>query len=373
MKCPFYDKGCGGCRDIDQMYGDTLKKKEARIKKLFPQSEKIMGAEMPIHYRNKVLRTFANGKQSLYSGIYKAGTHQVISIKDCLLEDPDACRMAFGITELLAKEGINAYREDYHKGVLRHMQLRRGARSGETVVTLVTGTEELPNGEAIAKKIIEKYPAVRGVVQNYNPRDNSAVFGFKDKLLAGRDELWDTMCGLKVCLTGRTFYQVHTPQAEKLYDLAVKTAGLTGTENVLDAYCGVGVIGMRAAREARQVTGIEIVKPSVLCAQKSARVNRIENITFTCGDVMQSLKNSKEHFDCVFVDPPRAGCDVAFLKALAEHAPEKIVYISCFPESLARDVLLLSGYDYTPEFVKPVDLFPFTEHVETVALLTLNR
>ncbi len=373
MNCPFAQKGCGGCRGTDKMYGDTLKEKEARVRAFFPQCEKILGCETPLHSRNKLLRTFANGKQSLYSGIYRAGTHQVISVDRCSLEDERLQSTAESITEILKNAGFSAYREDFHRGTLRHMILRIAPRTGQMLATLITGTETLENGEAIAREIIFKNPAVKGVIHNYNPRESSAVLGFKDRLLYGRDEIWDELCGLDVCLNSRSFYQVNAAQAEKLYDTAIRMASLTKEDHVLDAYCGVGVIGMCAAVKCGSVTGVEIVKPAVACAEKAARRNGLDNISFIAGDVLKALRDKEKHFDCVFCDPPRAGLSEAFLRALAEHAPERIVYISCFPETLARDTGLLSEYGYAVNAVRPVDMFPYTEHVENVILLSQQK
>ena len=373
MNCPFAQKGCGGCRGTDKMYGDTLREKEARVRALFPQCEKILGCETPLHSRNKLLRTFANGKESLYSGIYRAGTHQVISIDRCLQEDERLQKAAESITAILRNAGLSAYREDFHRGTLRHMILRLAPRTGQMLLTLVTGTETLENGEALAREIMRKNPAVKGVIHNYNPRESSAVLGFKDRLLAGKDEIRDELCGLDVCLNSRSFYQVNAAQAEKLYDTAIRMASLTKEDHVLDAYCGVGVIGMCAAVKCGSVTGVEIVKPAVACAEKAARRNGLDNIAFIAGDVLKALRDKEKHFDCVFCDPPRTGLSEAFLRALAEHAPERIVYISCFPETLARDTGLLSEYGYAVNAVRPVDMFPYTEHVETVLLLSQQK
>lgn len=370
MNCALSDKGCGGCRDLKCAYGESLKNKENRIRALYPDCEKILGAEKPVHYRNKVLRSFANGKQKLYAGFYREGTHQILSVKDCLLEDETASRIAFDAAEILADLGCDAYREDFHKGTVRHMIIRRAFHTGDCLLTIVTGTEDFSMGTEFAARISRKYPCIKGVIQNLNPRNSSAVLGFRDRLLFGKDEIWDEMCGLDVCLNSRSFYQVNTPQAEKLYEIAVRNAALTKEDRVLDAYSGVGVIGMCAAMRAGQVTGIEIVKPAVECARKAARKNGIENISFLCGDVLQALRDENAHYTCVFVDPPRAGCSAEFISALVNHAPERIVYISCFPDTLKRDTNYLEANGYTLQAVKPVDMFPYTEHVETITLMS---
>ena len=369
MKCALAQKGCGGCEHIDKMYGDTLREKRNALHALFPQCEEVRGMEDPRHYRNKVLRTFANGRDALYSGIYRVGTHQVISARTCLLENERAGQIAFIATEILADMKLPAYREDFRKGLLRHLQVRRAHRSGQALVTVVTSGADFTQGKEFAEKLMKKCPDVRGVVQSINDRNTSAVMGFRSRILDGRDEMWDEMCGLHVCLTSRTFYQVNTAQAEKLYACAIDYAALTPADTVLDAYCGVGLIGMLAAQKAGKVTGVEIVSPSIDCARKAARVNKITNIDFVCADAGKALREGAYKPSVVFVDPPRAGCDRVFIDALLTAAPERIVYVSCNPETLRRDANLL-GSRYTLEKVQGFDLFPYTAHTEAVALLT---
>jgi len=369
MKCTLAEKGCGGCSYLQKMYGDVLREKSESFRKLFPQAESIVGAEDPRYYRNKALRTFANGRESLYAGFYKAGTHQVLSVKRCLLEDRRLGQIADIAVEMLAEMRLPAYREDFGKGILRHMQLRRAHESGQVLVTIVTGSADFPGGTEFAERLMKKCPEIRAVTQSINDRRTSAVMGLKHKVLAGRDEIWDTLCGLKVCLTSRTFYQINSAQAEKLYRRAIEWAQLTKSDEVLDAYCGVGLIGQLAAQQAGHVTGVEIVKPSVECAKRSARVNRIENIDFICADAPKALEDGKIKPSVVMVDPPRAGCEKRFLDAVIHTAPGRIVYISCNPETLRRDVDILEKTGYRLEKVQPFDLFPYTPHTEAVALL----
>jgi len=370
MKCPFSQKGCGGCHNIDTMYGVLLKQKNDRFHAFFPDAEKIVGAQEPTRYRNKVLRTFAQGRESLYAGIYREGTHQVISVRDCLLENKRADEIAQTALDILAAMHVPAYREDFHKGVVRHLQVRRAPTSGQAVVTVVTGTKAFAEGTEFAKRLMQKCPEVRGVTQSFNDRATSAVMGYTSTLLGGRDEIWDDMCGLHVCLSSRTFYQVNTAQAEKLYTKAIELAGLTESDTVLDAYCGVGMIGMLAAKKAGHVTGIELVKPSVDCARAAARVNKLQNIDFVVGDAAAALKNNTFTPNVILMDPPRAGCDPRFLEAVSASTADRIVYISCNPETLKRDIGILRLAGWTLQSVHPFDLFPYTEHIETVVLLS---
>lgn len=369
MNCPFSEKGCGGCTGIAEQYGSLLKAKNDAFGRLFPHAEPMVGMADPRAYRNKVLRSFANGKTSLYHGMYRAGTHQILSVHRCLIENNRANEIANCALEILSAMGLPAYREDFHKGLLRHMQVRRGHHSGQALVTVITGGEEFPGGKEFAAKLMARCPEVRGVIHNINPRGDSAVMGYRSRLLAGRDEMWDTMSGLQVCLTSRSFYQINTAQAEKLYAKALQYAALTPEDTVLDAYCGVGVISMLAARQAGRVIGIEIVPDAVRCAQRAARRNQIDNIEFLCGDTAKVLQKDGLSPTVVLMDPPRAGCSEDFLQAVAACQPRRLVYISCNPQTLRRDVDWLEGAGYRLEMAQPFDLFPYTGHVESVVKL----
>ena len=373
MRCPLADKGCGGCTGLNTRYGDLLAQKQAAFRCLFPDALPIVGAENPTHFRNKVLRSFANGKDSLYHGLYRRGTHQILSVRTCALENERATEIANTALELLTGLGLPAYREDFHRGVLRHLLVRRVPGTGQALVTVITGSENFPHGEEFAKSLLSTCPDVRGVLHNINPRNDSAVLGPRSRLLAGQNEIWDRMNGLDVCLNAGSFYQINTAQAEKLYAHAVSLAALTSEDEVLDAYCGVGVIGMLAAAEAKHVTGVELVADAVYCARKAARKNSIQNGTWLCQDAAKYIPQAAAHPDVVFVDPPRAGCSRVFLDALLQCSPRRIVYISCCPQTLRRDVDLLKRSGYRLQVVQPYDLFPYTEHVETVCLLTHNE
>ena len=373
MKCPLSEKGCGGCQGISEAYGELLKRKSERFRSLFPDALPALGMEDPRFYRNKVLRTFANGKSGLYHGLYRTGTHQVISVRRCLLENEQAAHIAQTALDLLSGMGLRAYREDFGSGILRHLLIRRGYHSGQALVTVITGSEKFEGGREFALQLMQACPEVKGVIHNINPRGDSAVMGYRSRILAGRDEIWDTMNGLRVFLNSRSFYQVNTAQAEKLYALAIELAGLSPSDKVLDAYCGVGLLGMLAARKAGQVTGIEIIQDAVACARKTAQYNRIENIRFLKGDTAELLHKADLRPSVVFMDPPRAGCSADFMNAVLSCAPSRIVYISCNPETLRRDADLLIQGGYYMEKVQPVDLFPYTEHVETVCLLYHRR
>ena len=370
MKCPLADKGCGGCIGLNTRYGDLLAQKQTAFRCLFPEALPIVGAENPTHFRNKVLRSFANGKDSLYHGLYRRGTHQILSVRTCALENERATEIANTALLLLTKLGLPAYREDFHRGVLRHLLVRRVPGTGQSLVTVITGSENFPHGEEFANSLLRACPDVLGVLHNINPRTDSAVLGTHTRLLAGQNEIWDRMNGLDVCLNAGSFYQINTAQAEKLYARAVSLASITNQDEVLDAYCGVGVIGMLAASHAKHVTGVELVSDAVFCARKAARKNNIQNGTWLCQDATKYMMQATAHPDVVFVDPPRAGCSRLFLDALLQCAPSRIIYVSCYPQTLRRDVDILRHGGYQLQVVQPYDLFPYTEHTECVVKLT---
>lgn len=369
MKCPLTEKGCGGCVEIAVPYGEHLKCKQTMVQKLFPQALPIVGMEDPRFYRAKVLSTFANGRSGLYSGIYAANSHRVLSVGYCLLHDKRADEIVRTVREMLAGTGLKAYNEDAGTGTLRHMLVRRAAGTGEVLLTLVTAGDELPDGKAIAARIVETCPDITSVVQNINPRKTSAVLGFRERVLYGPGYIDDVLMGMQFRISSRSFYQVNSRQTEKLYRKALDLAALKGGEEVVDAYCGTGTIGILAAPHAAHVTGIEFNADAVKNAVENARLNGLENVSFLRGDAGRILREKQLAADVLFVDPPRAGCDRVFLEALCAAKIPSVVYISCNPETQARDVKFLSRHGYRLESVQPVDMFPWTAHVESVALL----
>lgn len=370
MKCPLTERGCGGCIELAVPYGEHLKHKQAAFVKLFPNALPIVGMEDPRHYRAKVLSTFANGRSGLYSGIYAAGSHRVLSVRDCILHDKRADEIIGAVREMLAQTGLKAYDEDAGTGTLRHMLVRRAAGTGEVLLTLVTPSDVLPDGRSLAAEIVRLCPDVRSVVQNVNPRKTSAVLGFREHVLYGPGYVDDLLMDTRFRISSRSFYQVNSRQTEKLYGKALALANLSGRETVLDAYCGVGTIGILAAKQAAHVTGVEFNADAVKNAVTNARLNGLSNIDFLRGDAGRVLAEKRLDADVVFLDPPRAGCERPFLEALCAAKPQTVVYVSCCPETQARDVKLLTRRGYTLQSVQPVDMFPFTPHVETVCLLS---
>ena len=370
MNCPLQMKRCGGCSRLSVPYENQLRFKTERVRKFFPMAGKIIGMDQPMHYRNKVISAFAWNKDGLISGMYAYGTHYVLPVNECLLENIRADDIVVILRKILSKQGIKAYDEDKKTGLVRFVQVRYAQKTGQALVTIVTAREDFPQGKQIAMELCAACPDVRGVVQNINPRPGSAVLGFREKLLWGRPFIEDELCGLQLMLTSRCFYQVNSAQAAKLYEKALDMAQITEKDSVLDAYCGIGIIGLIASGQARQVVGIELNADSVRMAIENAKRNGRQNITFKQGDAGQVLEKTREHFSLVLLDPPREGCSGQFLQALIQHQPDRICYISCNVETQARDCDALKKAGYTVRACQPVDLFPHTDHVENIVLLS---
>ncbi len=370
MNCPLYRLGCGGCCGLREPYGELLRAKHRRILRYFPQALPPIGMEAPLHYRHKVISTFAPSRGRLTSGIYAQGSHRVLPVHDCYLHDVRLDAVVRCVREILSDYGIPAYDEDRGTGVLRHLQLRKSHADGSVLVTLVCASETLPEGRRAAEAIRSACPDVAGVVFNYNPRKTSAVLGFRESVLAGTDHIEEVLCGCRFRISSRSFFQINPLQAEKLYSNAVALADLRSDSDVIDAYCGVGSLGIIAARKARKVVGLEFNGSAIRDAHVNAGFNGLENIRFIAGDAARLLADSGVRAQTVFLDPPREGCTPMMLEALARYGAPQIVYVSCNPETLSRDAVVLFRKGYRIRTVLPVDLFPYTEHVETICLLS---
>ena len=369
LHCPLQARRCGGCTRLSVPYERQLKYKQQQLEKLFDRVMPIMGMENPYRYRNKIIAAAAHDRNGLLTGQYVYGTHYVLRQDDCLLENAEAVRIVNTVRDILNSHHVLAWDEEKRTGLLRFIQVRYATRTGQALVTLVTADVNFPEGRVIAQEICDQLPAVRGVNQNINRRTGSAVLGFEQVTLAGRPMIEDRMCGLRVRLSSGAFYQVNTVMAEKLYQKAIELADPGSDDTVIDAYCGIGLIGMLAATRAGQVIGIEQNPSAVRLAQQIARENGIEHIHFERGDAARVLHQYTEKADTVLLDPPREGLSAAMTDALCRMLPRQIVYISCNPVTQARDIRLLAGAGYRCSPVWPFDLFPHTEHVESVVKL----
>lgn len=379
-QCPVYRK-CGGCQLQNLSYERQLQWKQDRCRKLLGhlgKVEPILGMEHPYHYRNKVQAAFAWDKRGgrIVSGVYQSGTHWVVPVDSCLTEDEKADEIIVSVRSLLKDFKLRPYDEDTGRGLLRHVLVKRGFGTGEIMVVLVTGTPVFTARKHFVEALLKLHPEITTVVQNVNDTRTSLVLGKNEKVLYGPGTITDTLCGCRFRISPRSFYQINPAQTEVLYKKAMELAGLTGKERVLDAYCGIGTIGIVAARSgAGSVLGVELNRDAVKDAITNARENKIQNIYFTCtdaGEFMADAAVEGEHFDTVFMDPPRAGASEEFLQALCSLAPHRVVYISCNPETLARDLNTLRANHYRVEKLQPVDMFPHTQHIECVVQLSRN-
>ena len=330
--------------------------------------EPIIGMENPYYYRNKVHAVFdRDRKGNIVSGTYEAKTHRVVPVENCLIEDKKSQEIIRTIRGLLKSFKIKTYDEDTGYGLFRHVLIRRGFKSGEIMVVLVLGSPILPSSNNFVKALRKEHPEITTVVLNINDRKTSMILGEREKVLYGKGFIRDELCGCTFRISPKSFYQVNPVQTEILYQKAIEFAHLTGKESVIDAYCGIGTIGLIASGHAKEVVGVELNKDAVKDAILNAKENQIRNVRFFQGDAgefMEAMAAEGNSMDVLFMDPPRAGSDEKFMASAVKMGPEKIVYISCNPETLARDL------KYLVKKIQPVEMFAFTEHVETVVLLS---
>lgn len=375
--CP-YRKKCGGCTCQDQTYEEQLADKEKTVRALLGKYCKnihpIAGMYYPYHYRNKVHAAFGiDRKGNIISGIYKEGTHEIVPIENCLIEDKKADAIISTIRSMLRSFKIKTYNEDTGYGLLRHVMVRRGASSGQIMVVLVTGYPEFPSRRNFIRALLTKHPEITTILQNINDKDTSMVLGERSKILYGPGYIEDTLMGYTFRISPQSFYQVNSRQTEVLYKKAIAAAQLTGKETVIDAYCGIGTIGMAAGKHAKKVIGVELNPDAVHDAGENAVRNRIKNIQFVCADAseyLSAMADSGQKADVVLMDPPRSGSTEVFMDAVSKMKPRRVVYISCNPQTQARDLAYFRKKGYIAEEIWPVDMFGFTDHVETVVLLS---
>lgn len=368
---------CGGCQMLHLPYQEqlTFKEKEtAKLLKPYVRLEGIIGMEQPERYRNKVNAAFTHDRQGKpLSGVYKEGTHYIIPIEECVLENEKADAIIASIRSLLPSFKIKTFDEDTGYGLLRHVMVRVAHATGQIMVVLVLGSPILPSKNNFVKALLKLHPDITTIVINVNEKKTSMVLGDNGQVIYGKGYIEDVLCGIHFKISPKSFYQVNSVQTEKLYHKAMEYAGLTGRETVLDTYCGIGTIGLIAAGKARNVIGVELNGDAVKDAVANARRNKIKNVDFyqmDAGEFMVQMAEQGERVDTVFMDPPRTGSDEVFLDALVKLAPDKVVYISCSPETLARDLEYMTKRGYRAARGICVDMFPFCGHVETCVLLS---
>ena len=435
--CPV-DKQCGACQFLSAPYSEQLDKKQARIEQLFggilakdhAKLLPILGMDDPFYYRNKVISPYAPGKRiatkrddhaggkdphtnrksaggkdakrssrrnpnqrrEILCGMYAHGTHRIIPTDECLIESQVAKRITLAIRDLMSRHRIEPYNENTGQGFLRHAVVRVGHQSGEVLVTLVTNGDAFPGAKSFCRDLVQRCPEITTIVQNVNTRNTNVILGNKkERTLYGPGFILDRLCGLSFRISSHSFYQVNAVQTEVLYDTAIELANLTGTERILDVYCGTGTIGLVAARalqekrgavdnasatSANAVIGVDKVAEAIVDARNNAKHNGIANASFVAkdaGEFMEEMAERGERLDVLFMDPPRAGAREEFLRATARLCPERIVYLSSNPKTQVRDVEMLQEQGYCLEVLQPVDMFPHTDHIECIAVLTSER
>ena len=370
---------CGGCQYQQIKYDAQLVFKTSRVKNAIKRIAHLdvpvydcIGAKHPYNYRNKIQVPFAKDRKgNVVYGFYKENSHEIIPTKECAIEDKRAASILWDIKELIKKFNIPVYNEDNGKGILRYVLIRTSYHYPELMVVLVTSIMNFPGQRNFIDALLKLHPEITTVVENVNSRHTNVILGNKEKVLYGPGFIKDTICGLTFEISASSFFQINPEQVEILYKTALNLINIEKNQVVLDAYSGVGTIGLIASKNAKKVISVEIVKDAVKNAIENAKRNNVNNIEFHCGDAGEFINNYDGQLDMVIMDPPRKGSDEKFLSSLINRKPKQIVYISCDPETLARDLEYLSScYDVT--YVQPVDMFSFTSHVETVSTLELK-
>ena len=349
---------------------------ESHIGKYCRNIHDVAGMYYPFHYRNKVHAVFGRLKDEVIAGTYSEGTHTIVPIDNCLIEDAQASAIIKTVTELVKSFKIWIYNEDTGRGVLRHVLVRKGMSTKQIMVVLVTACPEFPHKNNFVAELRKRHPEITTIVQNINEANTTMVLGERNKPLYGEGYIEDVLCGLRFRISPNSFYQVNSAQTQVLYKKAIQAAGLTGKETVVDAYCGIGTIGMAMASKAGKVLGIELNRDAVKDAKANAKRNNLNNIHFVAADATEYLTSMAQEgakADVVVMDPPRSGSTEEFIQAVAQLAPERVVYVSCNPETLGRDLESFKKVKYRAVEAWPVDMFGWTVHVETVCLLSKLR
>ncbi|MCU9614346.1 23S rRNA (uracil(1939)-C(5))-methyltransferase RlmD [Caldibacillus lycopersici] len=370
----------GGCQLEHISYEGQLQFKQNQVKQVLTRLGKladvpvhpILGMENPWHYRNKAQVPVGERDGKLISGFYKPRSHEIVDTDESVLHIKEINEAIRIVKEIANELNIPAYNEEAHKGVLRHIMARFGRQTGELMVVIITNTPELPQQKKLVEQIVARVPHVKSIVHNINSKRTNVIFGDKTKLLWGADVIYDYIGDVKFAISARSFYQVNPVQTKVLYDKALEYADLTGEETVIDAYCGIGTISLFLAQKAKKVYGVEIVPEAIEDARSNAELNGFTNVEFAVGgaeDVIPKWAENGITADVLVVDPPRKGCDEKLLNTILEMKPKKVVYVSCNPATLARDLRILEDGGYRTMEVQPVDMFPQTTHVECCVLL----
>ncbi len=360
-------------------YEEQIKAKQKLVDNLIKPFGKVMpviGMSKPCNYRNKIHAVVSGDRHgNILTGTYENRTHRVVPIDSCLLDNTKADAIICTIRELMKSFKYKPYNEDTHRGFLRHILIRTAHVTGEILVTLVVGDNVFPSKNNFVKALLKEHPEITSIVVNLNNRNTSMILGEREQVIYGKGYIEDVLCGKRFKISSKSFYQVNSVQTEMLYGKAIEYAGLHGTERIMDAYSGIGTIGIIASDYVREVVGVESNKDAVSDAAINLKLNNCRNVRYVlkdAGEFMHGEAAANSKYDVVFMDPPRAGSDTKFINAVAKLAPQKVVYISCNPETLARDLVLFKKKGYKMIKCTPVDMFPWTGSIEAVCLLSRN-
>ena len=373
-------KKCGGCQLTNMSYDEQLSFKQAKVIRLlgrFGRVDRIIGMKEPYHYRNKVQAAFGRTRSGMIiSGVYQSSTHNIVKVDSCYIEDRKADEIIVTVRELLRSFHMTVFDDRTGKGFLRHVLVKRAFGTGEIMVVLVTGTPVFKSKNDFCKALRKAHPEITTIVQNVNNSFTSLVLGEKEYILYGNGYITDELLGFRFRISPKSFYQINYEGTKLLYSKAMQFADISREDRVIDAYSGVGTIGIIASQYAKEVISVELNKDAVRDAKINASINKVENIRFFCADATEFLlaaAKENEKIDVVLMDPPRAGSTVEFMGSVCTLGPEKVVYISCNPETLARDLVYFTKNGYKVKKIQPVDMFPHTNHVECVVLLLRER
>jgi 23S rRNA (uracil1939-C5)-methyltransferase len=373
----------GGCQLQHISYEGQLKFKENQVRQVLTRIGKledviihpVLGMEHPWQYRNKAQVPVGEKEGKLISGFFKPRSHEIVDTNESLIQLAEVNEAIQAVKEVCSELGVKAYDEETHKGDLRHIMARYAKQTGELMVVIITRTADLPSKNKLVDKIVSRLPKVKSIIHNINSKKTNVIMGDKTKVLWGNEVIYDYIGDVKFAISALSFYQVNPDQTKVLYDKALEYAELNGDEAVMDAYCGIGTISLFLAQKAKKVYGVEIVPEAIEDAKRNAELNAITNAEFAVGkaeEVIPKWYNQGIRADVLVVDPPRKGCDEALLQTIIEMKPKKVVYVSCNPATLARDLRILEDGGYQTVEVQPVDMFPQTTHVEAVAKLVLK-
>lgn len=378
-ECKVYPR-CGGCAFSHMSYSAEARLKAEHVAECFrriggvtPVFDDIISADEDKRYRNKAQFPVAYENGEIRMGFYSPHSHRVVHCTDCLLQPAEFEGILGVFADYIKENGVSIYNETAHKGLLRHIYIRKGTASGEIMVCAVINGKRLPAEDKLIEALLEREKAIKSIMINSNTKDTNVILGTDCRTLWGEDYITDILCGLRFRISPLSFYQVNRTQAERLYEKAAEYAALTGEETVLDLYCGAGTIGLSMAGRVKNVIGVEIVPEAIEDAKINAGINGIENARFICADAAEAahmLEKEGIKPDVIILDPPRKGCSPDMINTAARMRPERIVYVSCDPATLARDCGIFRELGYIAEKATPVDLFPRTGHCECVTLLT---